>query len=42
MTALKRNLPIRLILDILASVYENQFYETYTCAKENTYGAGFA
>lgn len=30
------------ILDILASGYENQFYTTRTCAKENTYGAGFA
>ena len=44
MRELKRHLPIRLFLDILASGYENQFYETYTCAKENThmYGTGFA
>ena len=42
MRELKRNLPIRLSLDILASGYENQFYETCTCAKEKTYGTEFA
>ena len=42
MRELKINLPIRLFLDILASGYENQFYETCTCTKENTYGTGFA
>ena len=42
MRELKINLPIRLFLDILASGYENQFYETCTYTKENTYGTGFA
>ena len=42
MRELKRNLPIRLFLDILVSGYENQFYETCTCAKEKTSGTGFA
>lgn len=42
MRELKINLPIRLFLAILASGYENQFYETCTCTKENTYGTGFA
>ena len=42
MRELKRNLPIRLFLDILVSGYENRFYETCTYAKEKTYGTGFA
>ena len=42
MRELKINLPTRLFLDILASGYENQFYETCPYTKENTYGTGFA
>ena len=42
MRELKRNLPIRLFLDILVSGYENRFYETCTYAEEKTYGTGFA
>ena len=33
MRELKRNLPIRLFWDILASSYENQFYEACTSLK---------